>query len=93
MQEFKRNCFYQLDAGLDWLNINYANPEDFDIIRSQINNILLSITEVLSVDSLEVEFDKIKRIALIKGSVTVQDDFTKQNATDIIDFITPINLS
>lgn len=73
LQEWKGDCFFKLDAGIDWLN-RFADSNT-PLLEEEIKSVILKVDGVVGVDSLVITL--INRSLIIDYSVqTVYNEIT-----------------
>lgn len=64
--EWKGDCFFDTEAGIDWLNI-LGTKNNTDLLRNQLLQVLSTVEEVLEIQ--ELQFNLQNRIFNISFSV------------------------
>lgn len=57
LSEFKQDCFFDLDAGIDWINYIGSDETAINTIQPEILRIINNTRDVISVENIDIKFD------------------------------------
>lgn len=71
---FKNNCFFDLDAGIDWWNLGSGNDRNLKMLDLQIREIISGSYGVDKVISSNIDFNRITRTISVVYKIKLIDE-------------------
>lgn len=68
LYEWKGDCFFDLDAGVDWYN-RLNKRQEAEALRSEVRTVILKTDGVLEVNDLDFDFNSLSRKFTVRYAI------------------------